>query len=55
MTFHVNGVSYNRTTEDFCPLFCVAALNINLMSGQYIIASTFKNYTTYNTVTVLEN
>ena len=55
VTFHVNGVSYNRTTEDFCPLFCVAALNINLMPGQYIIASTFKNYTTYNTVTVLEN
>ena len=55
VTFHVNGVSYNRTTDDFCPLFCVAALNINLMPGQYIIASTFKNYTTYNTVTVLEN
>ena len=51
VTFHVNGVSYNRTTD----VFCVAALNINLMPGQYIIASTTNNYTIYNTVTVLEN
>ena len=39
VTFHVNGVSYNRTTD----VFCVAALNINLMPGQYIIASTFRD------------
>ena len=49
VTFHVNGVSYNRTTD----VFCVAALNINLMPGQYIIASTTNNYTIYNTITVL--
>ena len=51
VTFHVNGVSYNRTTD----VFCVAALNINLMPGQYIIASTANNYTIYNTITVLES
>ena len=49
VTFHVNGVSYNRTTD----VFCVAALNINLMPGQYIIASTFNKYTEYHTLTVL--
>ena len=51
VTFHVNGVFYNRTTD----VFCVAALNINLMPGQYIIASTTNNYTIYNTITVLES
>ena len=51
VTFHVNGVSYNRTTD----VFCVAALNINLMPGQYIIASTFNKYTEYHTLTVLES
>ena len=51
VSFYINGVSYNRTANDYC----VAALNINLMPGQYIIASTTNNYTIYNTVTVLEN
>ena len=51
VTFHVNGVSYNRTTD----VFYVAALNINLMPGQYIIASTFNKYTEYHTLTVLES
>ena len=51
VTFNVNGVSYNRTTD----VFCVAALNINLMPGQYIIASTFNKYTEYHTLTVLES
>ena len=51
VSFYINGVSYNRTANDYC----VAALNINLMPGQYIIASTILNYTIYNTVTVLEN
>ena len=51
VTFHVNGVSYNRTTD----VFCVAALNINLMPGQYIIASTFNKYTEYHTLSVLES
>lgn len=51
VTFHVNGVSYNRTTD----AYYVAALNINLMPGQYIIASTFNKYTEYHTLTVLES
>ena len=51
VSFYINGVSYNRTANNYC----VAALNINLMPGQYIIASTTNNYTTYNTITVLEN
>ncbi len=51
VTFNVNGVSYNRTTD----AYYVAALNINLMPGQYIIASTFNKYTEYHTLTVLES
>jgi len=51
VSFYINGVSYNRTADDYC----VAALNINLMPGQYIIASTANNYTIYNTITVLES
>ena len=52
VSFYINGVSYNRTAD---MNYCVAALNINLMPGQYIIASTTNNYTTYNTITVLES
>ena len=52
VSFYINGVSYNRTAD---MNYCVAALNINLMPGQYIIASTTNNYTIYNTITVLEN
>lgn len=51
VSFYINGVSYNRTAN----VDCVAALNINLMPGQYIIASTTNNYTIYNTITVLES
>lgn len=51
VSFYINGVSYNRTAN----VDCVAALNINLMPGQYIIASTFNKYTEYHTLTVLES
>ena len=52
VSFYINGVSYNRTAD---MNYCVAALNINLMPGQYIIASTFNKYTEYHTLTVLES
>ena len=48
VTFYINGVYYNRTTDSNG----VAALNINLMPGKYFITSTYKSYTTHNTVAI---
>ena len=39
ITFNINGVFYDRTTD----VNGVARLNINLMSGQYIITSMYSN------------
>lgn len=37
--FNINGVFYNRTTDDYG----VARLNMNLMAGEYIITSMYEN------------
>ena len=39
ITFNINGMIYNRTTDSLGQ----AKLNINLMPGQYIITSMFEN------------
>ena len=48
VTFNVNGVSYNRTTDENG----IARLNINLMSGEYIITSTYDDLNIKNKITV---
>ena len=49
LTFNINGVMYNRITGDDG----IARLNINLMSGEYIITSMYSNGATIaNKVTV---
>ncbi len=39
ITFNINGVFYNRTTDENG----IARLNINLMAGEYIITSMYSN------------
>ena len=51
VTFYINGVYYNRTTDSNG----VAALNINLMPGEYSISSTYNGYTIFNKVKVLDS
>ncbi|WP_407432025.1 hypothetical protein [Methanobrevibacter sp.] len=50
ITFNINGVMYNRTTD----LFGIATLNINLWPGEYIITSRYDEIgaVTSNKVTV---
>ena len=48
VTFNINGVFYQRTTDTNG----TAALNINLMPGVYIITSSYGDASTGNTVTV---
>lgn len=48
VTFNVNGVSYNRTTDKNG----IAGLNINLMPGEYLITSTYNNLNIKNRITV---
>ena len=48
VTFNVNGVFYNRTTD----ANGVASLNINLMSGEYIITSMYNGYEKANKITI---
>ena len=48
VTFNVNGVFYNRTTD----ANGVASLNINLMSGEYIITSMYNGYKKANKITI---
>ncbi|SDA67931.1 Ig-like domain-containing protein [Methanobrevibacter millerae] len=50
ITFNINGVFYERTTNDEG----IAKLNINLMPGKYIITSTHNGLNIANTVTVKE-
>ena len=49
--FNINGVFYYKTTDSDG----VARLNINLMSGKYIITSSYGGASIANTVTVLED
>ena len=48
VTFNVNGVFYERTSNDNG----VASLNINLMSGEYIITSMWNDFQTGNTIKI---
>ncbi len=48
ITFNINGVFYNRVTDNNG----VASLNINLIAGKYIITSIYDGYATSNTVLV---
>ena len=48
VSFNVNGVFYYRTTN----LLGVASLNINLMSGEYIITSSYNGYNIANTILI---
>ncbi|WP_188118162.1 Ig-like domain repeat protein [Methanobrevibacter millerae] len=50
ITFNINGVFYERTTNEDG----IAKLNINLMPGKYIITSTHNGLNIANTVTVKE-
>lgn len=48
ITFNINGVMYQRTTDSNG----VAKLNINLQAGEYIITSTYNEFSTSNKVTI---
>ncbi len=48
ITFNINGVFYNRTTNDEG----IAKLNIRLLSGEYIITSEYDGFLISNKVTV---
>ena len=48
ITFNINGVFYNKITEDTG----MARLNINLLPGQYIITSSYNGVNIANRVTV---
>ena len=46
--FNINGVFYNRISDDGG----VAHLNINLMSGEYIITSSYNGLNIANKITI---
>lgn len=48
VTFNINGVFYNRTTDNDG----IALLNINLMAGEYIITSMYGNSAIANTIKI---
>ena len=48
VTFNINGVLYNRTTD----ILGEAKLNINLQSGEYLITSSYKGYNIANKITI---
>lgn len=48
VVFNINGVFYNRTISDEG----IAKLNINLLSGKYIITSYWNGYAKSNTITI---
>ena len=48
VTFNINGVFYDRTTNENG----VARLNINLMSGEYIITSSYNGCNIANKITI---
>ncbi|WP_407420898.1 Ig-like domain repeat protein [Methanobrevibacter sp.] len=47
--FNINGVFYNRSTDSEG----IARLNINLMSGKYIITSSYNGLSIANTITII--
>ena len=49
VTFNINGVFYNRTTDDSG----IAPLNINLMAGEYIITSSYNGCNIANKITIV--
>ncbi len=49
VTFNINGVFYNRTTNESG----YAKLNINLYSGDYVITAEYKGFKVSNNITVL--
>jgi len=48
ITFNIHGVFYDRTTDSTG----TAALNINLMAGEYIITSSYNESNIANTITI---
>ena len=48
ITFNINGVFYNRTTDSNG----LASLSINLMSGEYIITSSYSSLNVANRITI---
>ena len=48
ITFNINGVFYNRTTDENG----IAKLNIRLMAGEYIITSQYESAVTSNKITI---
>lgn len=50
VTFNINGVFYQRTTDNQG----IARLNIRLMPGKYIITSTFNGTSISNTINIAE-
>jgi len=48
VTFNINGVFYNRITNENG----IASLNIHLMSGKYIISSEYNGYVISNTIII---
>ncbi|WP_296809005.1 Ig-like domain-containing protein, partial [uncultured Methanobrevibacter sp.] len=48
VTFNINGVFYNRTTDSNG----IARLNINLMPGEYIITSSYNGTNVANKITI---
>ena len=50
VTFNVNGVIYHRVSDENG----IARLNINLLSGKYIITSEYEDYRVSNTIIVEE-
>lgn len=48
VTFNVNGVFYNKVTNDEG----IASLNIKLMKGEYIITSMYNGFETGNTIKI---
>ncbi len=50
VTFNINGVFYNRTTDESG----IAKLNINLQPGDYVITAEYKGCEASNNITVLQ-
>ena len=50
VTFNINGVFYNRTTDESG----IAKLNINLQPGNYIITAEYRECRVSNNITVLQ-
>ena len=49
ITFNINGVFYNRTTDENG----TARLNIRLVAGEYIITSQYENAVISNKITII--